>query len=119
MFVKKDDGSEIYCYDVDPEQTLGDYWCPTGFYYDYAGDEVCKKWTDVCDKGFDSNLEYGCDNPFDPNDDELWKLYQEECVSQEYVVGEPYYDSLCCLNSVFNGFYIYTDVPDTVHVKIY
>ena len=82
---------------------------------------MCKKWTDVCDKGFDSNLEYGCDNPFDPNDDELWKLYQEECVSQstELPPGISAYDMACCFDSVFNGFNIYTDVPDTVHVKIY
>jgi hypothetical protein len=109
---------ELFC-DDKLSQTKGDYWCPEGYLYqDTLG--VCYKDTEFCDQGFYGHLQFGCDTPFSPKDDSLFSAYQNDCVFRKAVPsGVTAYDSVCCLDTIFNGFQIWREEPDFAHVKVY
>lgn len=105
-----------YCYD-DGFQDYGDPWCPLNYYYESG---FCKRDTEVCDQGYPGNYMVGCDNPYTPQNDHLYNQYQEECVDTQ-VVGSPsyLYDSMCCYDSVFNGFEIFQWGTNENYIKVY
>ncbi len=115
VYVHLPNGEQLYC-DDEEGQNFGDYWCPKGYRYNSVFG-FCVKDTDVCDQGFTGNLETGCDTPFNPQDD-YWEMYQKECV---FNINTPtgLYDSVCCPDTVFNGFQIWQQQDDTNHVKVY
>lgn len=109
------DGDILYCDSVG-SQNYGDPWCPVNYVYEEG---FCQQQTAVCDQGFTNNLMYGCDNLYTPDNDLLFSEYQIDCVRQEFVVGEDYYDSTCCYDSVFNGYELYQWGIEETHIKIY
>jgi hypothetical protein len=98
--------------------TLGDYWCPPNFEYfydEYYGESYCKEQFDICDRGFINNgalqTDFGCNNLLTQTD--YWKLYNNACMYNE---TPKIYNEACCLDSVLNGFYIYTTEES---IKVY
>ncbi len=119
IFLIDVNGQSLFCDDYS-SQNYGDYWCPEGYHYTDTGN-VCYKNTATCDKGFAGNLQFGCDSPFSPANDTLFSAYQSECVFQTPALppGIVAYDSVCCLDSVFNGYQIWKEEPDSSHVRVY
>ncbi|MCB2219248.1 MAG: hypothetical protein KQI35_02550 [Bacteroidetes bacterium] len=111
------DGAMIECYDVAAQQ-FGDYWCPENYYYDELLG-LCTQSTEICDQGFSGGLEHGCDTPYNPLNDTIWTQYQSDCVDQSASAPKELYDTMCCYDSVFNGFEIYQWGKEETHVKVY
>ena len=78
---------------------------------------VCAKNTQTCDKGFVGHLVVGCDAPLVPANDNF-SSYQRDCVSDP-VGSSGVYSSVCCFDSVFNGFELWKSNVDFSHVRVY
>jgi hypothetical protein len=117
---------DLFCEAVS-SQSFGDYWCPVGYKYKkkHQGTpnelELCYKEYSYCDQGFAGSLEHGCDySGGNPQDDPLFGAYNKECVKRKIVhPGVLAYDSVCCFDSVFNGFQLWDDALDFSHVRVY
>ena len=81
---------------------------------------VCAKNTQTCDKGFVGHLVVGCDAPLVPANDNF-SSYQRDCVFRfpPFPSVPDVYDSVCCFDSVFNGFELWKSDVNFSHVRVY
>ena len=81
---------------------IGESWCPKGFKWDLwivPPPGICIPDNPTCDWGYiPPGLNYGCNSPFSP--------WIPECFT--YNLNPPPQNSSCCIDVVFNNYYVYT-----------
>ncbi|PLX01242.1 MAG: hypothetical protein C0594_13675 [Marinilabiliales bacterium] len=78
---------------------------------------MCGKDTDFCDQGFGTDLQNGCNDLLNPQDDSLWNQYSGSCFFND--IDPSFYDKSCCLSSVISGFNIYQSENSVDYVFVY